>query len=160
MKKKKYISRDEALDKLERYCVYQDRCHKEVRTKLIELGIYGDDLELIIAKLIEENFLNEERYACSYVRGKFRMKKWGRIKIKIELKRNKISAYCIKKGFQEIDEEEYIETLDKLILKKNELLREKNPYKRNQKIAAYLYQKGYESHLIWERIKALIKFKK
>ena len=93
-KAKKYISPEDALAKLQRYCAYQDRCHQEVRTKLIDLGVFGDTLEEIITDLIKDNFLNEERFARSYARGKFRMRKWGRIKIRQELKLRKISDYC------------------------------------------------------------------
>jgi regulatory protein len=106
-KKKKYISKDDALLKLQAYCAYQDRCHSEVRSKLLDLGIYGDDLEDIIVALIEDNFLNEERYARSYARGKFRIKQWGRLRIRRELKFRKISDYCIRKAMEEIDENDY-----------------------------------------------------
>lgn len=157
MRKKyqKYLSKDEALSKLQRYCAYQERCHKEVRTKLLDLGIYGDTLEEIISELIVDNFLNEERFATSYVRGKFVFKKWGRIKIKQELKFRKISDYCIKKGMQEIEDEDYQKTIDELLEKKAKNERELDPFKRRAKLARYLIQKGYESALIWKTIKRL-----
>lgn len=154
-KKKKYISAEEALARLQRYCAYQDRCHQEVRNKLIELGIYGDALENIIAELISENFLNELRFAQSYARGKFYHKKWGRIRIRMELKKRRISAYCLKKAMAEINDTDYREMMEKLLLKKDKTLRETNPYKRNKKLAAFLVQKGYETHLTWELIKQL-----
>lgn len=147
------ITPDEALSKLQRYCAYQDRCHQEVRSKLLDLEIYGDDLEDIMASLIGDNFLNEERFAQSYVRGKFRIKKWGRIKIKIELKRKNISEYCQKKGLAEINENEYIKTIYELIEKKGKTIKAKNDYEKKRKIAAYLMRKGYESHLVWECLK-------
>lgn len=159
-KKPKYISEDDALIKLQWFCVYQDRCHKEVRNKLIELGIYGEALERIIVALIQENFLNEERFAQSYARGKFRMKRWGRYRIKRELKFRNISAYCIKKAMQEIDEDEYMATLYALLEKKNATEREPNFYKRRNKLATYLINKGYESHLVWAAIKEVIVQKK
>lgn len=149
IKPKKTLSQKEALHKLEAYCAYQDRCHKEVRTKLLDLGIYGDELEEIIAELITENFLNEERYARSFARGKFRMKKWGRIKIKRELKMRDIPAYCIKKAMEEIEEEDYEATLREVLEKKNALLKENNWYKRKNKLGQYALQKGYESELVW-----------
>ncbi len=114
----KYLTKEEALSKLQRYCAYQDRCHKEVRSKLLDLGVRGYDVEDVMASLIEENFLNEERYARSFVRGKFRMKQWGRRKIQQELKMKNISAYCLKKGFEEIEEEEYWQTLMGVLEKK------------------------------------------
>ena len=151
--KSKYISRDEALAKLQKYCAYQDRCHKEVRTKLLELRIYGEDLEEIIAELIAENFLNEERFARSYARGKFRMRRWGRNRILQELKFRKISAYCIRKAMTEIEEEEYQQTLKEVILKRKALSKEKDAFKRNSKLANYAIGRGYEPGLVWETIK-------
>lgn len=148
---KKYLSKAEALKKLQRYCAYQDRCHSEVRSKLIELGVYGDTLEEVMAELIIDRFLDEERFACSYVRGKFRLKKWGRIRIRQELRRRKISAYCTKKGFEEIDEEEYQACLRAILEKKiKEYARKHNDYTARQKAAIYANGRGYEYPLIWE----------
>lgn len=141
---------DEALAKLQRYCAYQDRCHKEVKEKLNELGIWGDDAGQVIVALIEDKFLDEERFARSFVRGKYRFKKWGRIKIKQELKKKDISGYCLKMGFQEIDEQEYMENLASIIHKKNDFLKAKNQYERKAKLAKYAITKGYESHLVWQ----------
>lgn len=151
-KSKKYLSQEEALAKLQRYCAYQDRCHQEVRTKLIELGVYGDTLEEIISELIQDNFLNEERFARSYARGKFRMRQWGRIRIRRELKLRNISDYCLKKAMEEIEEEEYLKTIDKLIEKKRSEIKEKNVFIKRGKIAKHIIGKGYESYLVWERI--------
>lgn len=157
IKEKKYYSYDDALDRLQRYCAYQDRCHKEVRSKLLEIGIYGDDLENIIVDLIEDNFLDEQRFATAYARGKFRYKKWGRIRIQRELKMRQISAYCLKKAMEEISDEDYMETLENLLEKKNRVLREKNIWKRRKKLADYVISKGYESYLVWEAVKRLLK---
>ncbi len=154
-KPKKYHTKEEALDKLQRYCVYQDRCHQEVRSKLLDLGIYGDDLENVITDLIAENFLNEERFACSYARGKFRMKRWGRVRIKQELKRRQISAYCLRKAMEEIDEEEYLKVLREMLEKKLKTVKGPNQFQRNGKAGTYAIGKGYESHLVWETIKSL-----
>ena len=155
-KQKKYVSKEEALAKLEHYCAYQDRCHQEVRSKLLDLGIYGDDLEEIMADLITTNFLNEERFARSFARGKFRMKKWGRMRIQRELKQRRISAYCLRKAMEEIEEEDYIETLEGLLLKKNKVLRAPNLYTRKAKLANFVVGKGYESALVWETIHRII----
>lgn len=152
MARKKYLSKEAALKKLEYYCAYQERCHKEVRTKLIDLGIYGDTLEEIIADLITNNYLNEERFAKVYAGGKFRIKKWGRIRIRRELKSRRISEYCIKKGMAEIEDDDYEKTIIRLIEKKNEFLREDNAYILKNKIAKYLVYKGYESALVWKQI--------
>lgn len=147
---KKYLSKADALIKLQRYCAYQDRCHREVRTKLIELGIYGDDLEDIIVSLIEEKFLNEERYARSFARGKFRMKQWGRNRIRRELKMRDISEYCIRKAMTEIDEKEYLKTLEEVLEKRAGQISEENDFARKNKLAQYAIQRGFETALVWE----------
>lgn len=150
MKSKGSLTNQEVLLKLQHYCAYQDRCHEEVRSKLMELSVYGDDLEEIMALLIEENYLNEERFARSFARGKFRLKQWGRIKIKQELKARQISDYCIRKGLEEISEEDYLMSIRFLIHKK--LNRENTFNQTKQKTAQYLIRKGYEAHLVWEII--------
>ena len=154
-KEKKYLSKADALTKLQHYCAYQDRCHQEVRSKLLDLGIYGDDLEEIIVDLIQENFLNEERYARSFARGKFRMKKWGRNRIKRELKMRAISDYCIRKAMSEIEEEDYVNVLEEILNKKINSIKETNEYARNNKLAKYAISRGFESNLVWEEIKKL-----
>lgn len=150
--------KERALSKLQKYCTYQDRCHKEVRSKLLDLEIYGADLEDIIVDLIQDDFLNEERFARSYARGKFRMKKWGRVKIKQELKFRRISAYCLKKAMLEIDEEDYINALVHLIEKKKKQYeeKEKNLFKLKGKIATYIIGRGYESPLVWNWVNELL----
>ncbi|MCB0629465.1 MAG: regulatory protein RecX [Saprospiraceae bacterium] len=150
--KKKYHTREQALQKLQRYCVYQDRCHAEVRTKLLSLGIYGDDLEEIIVELIGENYLNEERFARSYARGKFRFKCWGRIRITQELKSRRISDYLIRKALEEIDETEYRQALYDLLEKKLALIGTDNDFEKKQKLAGYAQRRGFEGALIWETV--------
>lgn len=147
-KKRKSLTKNEAIDAMQRYCAYQDRCHREVRTRLLEHQVYGHDLEEVMTSLILDDFLNEERYARSYARGKFRINKWGRNKILQHLKYNQISPYCIKKGMSEIDEEDYMETLRKLMVNKVQDVKAGNIYTRRNKVKAYLVQKGYESGLI------------
>lgn len=150
----KYLDYETALKKLQKYCAYQDRCHSEVRSKLIELEVYGDRLEQIIADLISEKFLDEQRFANSFAGGKFRIKKWGRTKIRLELKMRKVSDYCIKKALlQEIPDEDYLDTLAQVLKKKASLTQEPNAFKRNSKIAKYAISKGFESHLVWELLK-------
>ncbi len=151
-KYKKYVSYADALKKLEHYCAYQDRCHSEVRTKLLDLGIYGDELEQIITELIADNFLNEERFARSFARGKQRIKKWGRYKIISQLKAKKVSEYCIKKAMEELDEEDYHETLRNLLERR---LKSDFSYQAVGKAAKFVISKGYESSLVWETIKSL-----
>lgn len=140
---------------MQRYCAYQDRCHKEVRSKLLEIGMYGDDLEDIMATLIEENFLNEERFAKSFARGKFRMNQWGRIRITQELKRRDIFGYCLRKGLEEIEEADYWNTLLEVLLKKSQTVKANNTYQKKQKLAQYAFGRGFEMNLIWEAIKEM-----
>lgn len=147
-KKKVYWSLDEATVNIEKYCAFQERCHKEVRYKLIEHGVYGDDLEEIISSLISNNFLDEERFAKTYARGKFRIKHWGRNKIIQELKMKDVSAYSIKEAMKEIDDEEYRNTLHGLLEKKERLSKYKNQYDRLKKLTDYALSKGYEYDII------------
>jgi regulatory protein len=150
---KKKFSPNEAFLKARRWCAYQERCQQEMRDKLYEWGLYTDAVENIIADLISDNFLNEERFAKAYAGGKFRIKKWGKTKIKLELKKRKISDYCIKKGMQEIIEEEYIRTLKQIIAKKLKEIKGEKIQVRNYKAAQYALSRGYESELIWDIIK-------
>lgn len=140
----------EATLKLMQYCAYRDRSQKEVEEKLREMRMIPQACEHIIIKLMQENFLNEERFARSFVRGKFRIKKWGRIKIKQELKLKEISSPLIKIALTEIDDNEYYKTLVELAEKKEGLIKEKDPFKKRQKLINYLLQKGYESSLVFE----------
>lgn len=154
-KKKKKFTPAQAILKGEAYCAYQERCQQEVRDKLYEWGLFPDEVEGIIAKLISDNFLNEERFAKAYAGGKFRIKKWGRIKIKLELKKRKISDYCIKQAMKEINEDAYYETLKQLIEKKSKDIKGGKEHIRDLKIANYIASRGFENDLIWEAIKEL-----
>lgn len=153
--RKKYITKEAALQKIQRYCAYQDRCHQEVRFKLLDWGVYGDTLEEIMADLVIERFLDEERFARSYARGKFRMKRWGRQRILQELKRRRISAYCIRKAMTEIEEEDYQQVLREVLQKKWQQYVNDEPYKRKQKTAKYAQSRGFELSLIWDVLRAL-----
>lgn len=144
------------LSQLRNYCAYQERCHSEVKYKCLELGLRGEEVDNAIAALISDNFLNEERYAGAFAGGKFRMQQWGRKKIVAELQQKQVSAYCIKKGLLEIDEDDYKKTLDKLARKKLETLRKEPVHKRKQKAWAYLAQKGYEPGLITPLLERLL----
>ncbi len=139
-----------ALMKMQSWCAYQERCQQDARTKLFELGLWPEAVENIIVKLIEDNFLNEERFATNFARGKFTIKKWGRIKIKQELKQKRVGDYCLKKAMQQIDETEYIITLTKLIDSKRKLIKEKSPIKLKFKLMNYVLSKGYEKDLVFD----------
>ncbi len=147
-------NREEGLKKLRRYCTYQERCHSEVRSKLLDLKIYGDLLEEIMSELIKHDFLNEQRFAESYAGGKFRIKKWGKQKIVQNLKRKKVSEYCIRKGLETINDEDYGNTLSELIDKygRKETERELSSIELNKKCVKYCQRKGYEYALIKEAL--------
>ena len=142
----------EATLKLMNYCAYQDRCHQDVEQKLFELRMIPEARQQIIHTLIQEDFLNEERFAQSFARGKFRIKKWGKLRIQQELKKRKISRFNITTALKEINEEDYHETLSLLFEKRRDSLTEKNPVKLKKKIADYLLYRGWESHLIYEKL--------
>lgn len=148
-KGKKYYSKKDALLALQRYCAYQDRCHQEVRSKLLSLGIFSDDLEDIIVKLIEDKFLDEERFARSFARGKFGLKQWGRRRIVQELKKRNVSEYCIRKALEEIDPLEYQTALRQLLLRKMEST-EGDPFTRRMKAMRYALGRGFEPELVQE----------
>lgn len=131
---------------ISRYCSYQERCHEEVRRKLYELGCNREEVAQYMAELIENDLLNEERFARAFARGRFRMKGWGRIKLKYELKARKVSEYCIRKGLEEIAEEEYEAALRTLVMRKLRELGENMPEMvLKQRVLRYLAQKGYET---------------
>jgi|SRR5690606_26270827 len=140
----------EATVKLMQFCAYRDRSQKEVEEKLKNMRMIPQAREQIIIQLMQENFLNEERFARSFVRGKFRIKKWGRIKIVQELKKKDISAPLVKIALTEIDETAYFKNLQDLAEKKNQLIKEKDAYKKKNKLMSYLLQKGYEFQLVYE----------
>lgn len=153
-KKSVVVSEEEAFVKAMNYCAYQERCHQEVREKLYQLGQRGDSFERIIVKLIEEDFLNEERFAQSFVRGKFNLKNWGRKKIALELRKKGVSDYAIRKGLKEIEEDAYLEKIEKLAVNKLALLNDRIEVKK-KKVGQYLMRKGYEPDLCWEVVSKL-----
>jgi len=144
-----------ALEKMKNWCAYQERSQFEVRNKLFEYGIFNEEAENIIIQLIQENFLNEERFAIAFARGKFRIKRWGKIKIKLELKQHKVSEYCINKALKQIDGNEYFATLEKIIEKKIKEIKEPNKIKKQYKIIKYAMSRGYEQDIIMDAIKNL-----
>lgn len=147
---------DEVKKKLEYYCAYQDRCHQEVEKKLSEFRLIPEAREMILLHLMQHDFLNEERFAKSFARGKFRIKQWGRKRIVQELKYRDITEYNIKSALKEIDADEYMSTLYKVAEIKERAIKEKNAYLKKQKLYQHLYRKGYESDLIQEVIKEVI----
>ncbi|MFK8060690.1 MAG: regulatory protein RecX [Polaribacter sp.] len=150
MKLKKSFTVDEIKRKLEQYCVYQDRCHKEVEQKMRDYNLIPEAKELILLSLMKDNFLNEERFSKSFARGKFRIKNWGKQRIVRELKFKDISAYNIKTALKEIDEKEYITTIYRITENRNEVISEPNIYKRKKKLTDFLMRKGFEYDLIYK----------
>jgi len=148
------LDKKQALAKAESFCVYQERSQKEVRYKLVEWGMRGDELEEIITDLIINNFLNEERFAKSYASGKFNIKHWGRIKIKQGLKLKGVPDKILQKAIYSIDEDDYLQTIEKLAVKKAESLGENDPFKRKNRLMSYLQTKGFETDLILLVLKA------
>ena len=141
----------EAKAKIEAYCAYQERCTVEVARKLFSWEITGEQQDQLISHLIQYNFLNEERFAESYVSGKFNIKRWGKQKIVQELKRRSVSEYSIRKAFEKIDAEEYKSVLRKLASTKLRDLESKkeSEYVKKGKVYRYLLSKGYESEIIF-----------
>ncbi len=153
---KKTLSPEQALQKARHYCAYQERSHSEVKEKLYALGLFRNQVDTALAALIEDNYLNEERFARQFAGGKFRMKHWGRVKIKYALKQKQVSEYCIKKGLSEIDESDYAVTLEKLASERWESLSsEPNLFIKLRKTKDYLLEKGYEPQLISEQLRIL-----
>lgn len=145
---KKHLTKEQAIQKLRQFCAYQERSHSEVKQKLYDLGVWKSEHDEIIASLIEDDYLNEERFAKAFVGGKYRMKDWGRKKIYYGLKEKGISDYLIKKAMKEIEEEGYLKTLQTLAEKKYESLKGEQYLVRKKKTMDYLLQKGYEPNLV------------
>lgn len=154
---KKTYTVEQAKRLLERYCIYQDRCHREVEKKLNSLNLINEAKEIIILHLLQNNFLNEERFARSFVRGKFTIKKWGRLKIVNELKWRDISEYNIKLALTEINEDEYLRTIYVLVEKKLPLIKEVNEFVKRKKLTNFLLTKGFEISLVIDTINEVIK---
>lgn len=152
MQNNKVYTVKEATERIQSYCAIQDRCQWEVEKKMKEWGISDEIIENILTDLILDKFVNEERFSESFCRGKFRIKRWGKVKIKNELKIKKISNNCIDKGLLQIEKKEYMKVLKDLYLKKRDSLKDTNQFVRKGKIAKHLQQKGFESKLIWELI--------
>ena len=149
----------EAQNKLENYCAYQERCHKEIVEKLRGMNMIPQAIDLIIVHLIDNKYLNEERFACSFARGKHRIKHWGKIRIVNELKFRNISQYNITTALKEITAEEYNATFHNLAERQWPNIRETNTVKKRKKFCDFLLRKGFESNLIYEKVKDLESYK-
>jgi regulatory protein len=146
----------EAIAAIQRYCAYQERSHQEVKRKLFDYGLHTDEVNELLARLITEGFLNEERFAKAFAGGKFRMKQWGRLKIEHELEHRGLTKNCIVRGINEIDASDYAKTLKGLIAKRVKQTPEINIFKKRNKVARFAISKGYEPELVWEVVKDLL----
>jgi regulatory protein len=151
--KKKKFTPTEALAKIYHYCAYQERSHKEVKEKLFSYGLHTSEVDQLLSKLITDGFVNEERFAKAFAGGKFRMNKWGRLKIENELNALGISPRCVAKGLKEIVDEDYEKTLQQLLEKKNKLVSDTEQFKKRNKLAQYAIGRGYEPDLVWRILK-------
>lgn len=157
MTSKKTYTVQEATRKLEHYCAYQERCHQEVRQKLVGMYMIPEAIDVIVVHLLEHNFLNEERFAKTFVRGKFRIKAWGRRRLTFELKRKDISKVNINQALAEIEITEYNEVFTDLAEKKANSIKETNVFKKRKKFIDFFMYRGWESHLVYEKAYELIK---
>ncbi|RAW03062.1 regulatory protein RecX [Pseudochryseolinea flava] len=151
---KKRLTVSESRQKIYRFCAYQERSHSEVRDKLYEYGLYRDEVDEILSHLITEGFLNEERFAKAFAGGKFRLMKWGRIKIVHALEARGLTPNCIKSGMKEIEDDAYLQTLTEILQKKSQQTGDKDPFVRRDKVARFAIQKGFEPDLVWRVIKS------
>ena len=149
-KKSKAYTVNQIKIKMEHYCAYQDRCHYDVEKKMREFFLIPEARDEILLSLMSEKFLDEERFAKSFARGRFRIKHWGRRKITQELKKRNISEYLIKEGLKEIDASEYYTTIEKLIEKKKTSVKAKNDYELRNKLISFMLNKGFEYELVNE----------
>lgn len=143
----KQLTPEQALQKLRQYCGYQERCHSEIRDKLYDLKVAKALHDEIISTLIQEDYLNEERFAMAFAGGKFRIKQWGKVKIRHELKQRQISEYCIRKALGQIEPDDYKNTIQKLAKKKFQSLKNESPFPRRMKTLDYIAGKGFEPEL-------------
>ncbi|MGC1242859.1 MAG: regulatory protein RecX [Chryseosolibacter sp.] len=151
----KVLTPRQAKQKIEQYCAYQERSHQEVRNKLYGFGLHRNDVDEIITNLITDGFLNEERFAKAFAGGKFRIKKWGRIRITHALEAKGVSKNCIRIGLREIEDAPYRETLRELLQEKSRTLEEENVFVLRDRLSMYVIQKGYEPELVWKEIMEL-----
>lgn len=154
--KNKPIDFAKAKVKIAKYCAYQERSHSEVEQKLYSYGLHSNQVQELLAWLITENYVNEERYATTFAGGKFRLKKWGKLKIEKHLAQKKVSQYSIDKALALIDEEDYIATMEDLIDRKRHAVSANNIYELRNKVARSLINKGFEPERVWDKVKTII----
>ncbi len=149
------LTPQEGLAKIYKYCAYQERSHQEVRDKLFDYGLHSEDVEALLSRLITEGFLNEERFAKAFAGGKFRVKKWGRLKIQHELEHRGLTRNCISGGLKEIGDSDYQKSLKDVVKRKADRTQDANLFRKRDKVARFAIAKGYEPDLVWEIVKEL-----
>ncbi|NVK04266.1 MAG: RecX family transcriptional regulator [Flavobacteriia bacterium] len=147
---------DKAREVIRKFCAYQERSQKQVRQRLQKMGLIEEAVDLLISECIQDNFLNEERFAKAFVRGKHSIKGWGRKRLERELKMNEVSEYCIRKAIEQLDDEAYSEKLEDLARKKWLQTKEPNRFKRGKKVVDHLLRRGYESDAVWTIVRDFI----
>lgn len=152
----KKLTIGEVKQKIYAYCAYQERTHQEVKDRLYRFGLHTNEVDELLSHLIVEGYLNEERFAKAFAGGKFRVKKWGRLKIINELEARGLTANCIRSGMKEIEEADYAKTLETLLIKKANVLSDGDSFTKRDKLARYGIQKGFESELVWKFVKNII----
>ncbi len=152
----KTLTPQQAREKIEKYCAYQERAHSEVRNKLYTYGLYRSEVDEILSDLVTDGFLNEERFAKAFAGGKFRMKKWGRVRIVHALEGKGVSSNCIRIALKEIDDNDYIDTLRTLLREKQQAVAAENVFVLRDKLSKFAIQKGYEADIVWTEIRALV----
>jgi regulatory protein len=156
-KASKNLTTAEIRKKIYHYCAYQERCHQEVKNKLYELGLGSANVDETLSHLITEGYLNEERFARAFAGGKFRLKSWGRNRIIQALESKGLTSNCITAGLSEIEHEDYLNTLESLLVKKMNSVEEPNVFARRDRIGNYLIQKGFEPEIVWAIVKEKIR---
>lgn len=156
-KQARNITSSEARKKIYHYCAYQERCHSEVKNKLYSLGVSSDEVDEIMTHLIAEGYLSEERFAIAFAGGKFRLKGWGKIKIIQALESKGLTQNCINAGLKEINDDDYLNAIESLLMKKTSQLSEPNLFIKRDRLANYLIQKGFEPELVWPIVKEQVK---
>lgn len=153
---RKIYNLDEARVVIRKFCAYQERSQKQVRDRLYKMGLISDAVELLISECIEENYLNEERFAMAFVRGKYKFKDWGRQRLERELKFQNVSDYCIRKAMAQLDDEDYDHQLKVLAQKKWDATKDANRFSKGKKVVNFLIRKGYESDKVWEEVRRIM----
>jgi regulatory protein len=145
----KRLNKEQAWLQISKWCAFQERSQQEARDKLYNYGLHREEVEQTIARLVSENFINEERFAIAFAGGKFRQLGWGKIKIRLALKQKQVSDYCLRSALASINDEDYSAKLREILRKREREEKEKHPIKRRQRIARYLMSRGFEGDIVW-----------